>query len=289
MQLLSSDVKILSYAACSLLLFCSAASLFAEEETKTGNAKSLAAAETAFAQESLDKGMRSAFLHALSADAIVFQPGPLNGKKAWEAKPESKGVLQWQPVLAATSTNGDLGYTTGPWSFKRDAADKEPTAFGQFVSIWRWENGAWKLRFDLGSNNPAPTGPPEELQLAENHAPNESASDAETIMRARDRRYAVDRAGQLIDCAEENVRLYQPQKFPIVGSAQAAAALQKETTTSKFGEPKGGEVSHGGDLGFVWGEYMTGAATEASGYYLRIWRKDRSGEWKLALDLIHPR
>lgn len=289
MQLLSNDVKILSYSACSLFFFCGAASLLAEETPKTGSAKSLAAAETAFAQESLDKGMRTAFLHALADDSTVFEPGPMNGKKAWEAKPESKGVLQWQPVLAAISTNGDLGYTTGPWSFKKDAADKEPAAYGQFVSVWRWENGAWKLRFDLGSDNPAPTGPPEELVLAQNHAPNDSATDAEAIMRAHDRRYAADRAGQLVDCAEENMRLYQPQKFPVVGSAEAAAALRKETTTNKFGEPKGGDVAHGGDLGYVWGEYMAGAATEASGYYLRIWRKDRAGDWKLALDLLHPR
>ncbi len=48
-------------------------------------------------------------------------------------------------------------------------------------------------------------------------------------------------------------------------------------------------MSRGGDLGYVWGEYRSGTATEASGYYLRIWRKDRAGEWKLALDLFHPR
>ncbi len=289
MQLLSNEVKTFSYSAGLLLFLCSPLALCAEETATTGNAKSLAAAEKAFAQESLDKGMRSAFLHALSEDSIVFLPGPLNGRKAWEAKPESKAVLQWQPVLAATSTLGDLGYTTGPWSYKEAATDKEASAFGQFVSIWRWENGTWKLSFDLGSDNPPPTDPAPELQLAENHAPNESADEAQPLMRVHDGRYATDRAGQLAACAEDNVRLYLPKQLPVIGSEEATAALQKEKIPVKFGPPKGGEVSRGGDLGYVWGEYMADKATEVSGYYLRIWRKDRSGEWKLALDLLHPR
>ncbi|MEO5717053.1 MAG: nuclear transport factor 2 family protein [Chthoniobacterales bacterium] len=282
-------MKSFSVFASSFLLLCSVASLSAGETPKTGNAKSLAAAEMAFAQESLDHGTRAAFLHALSDEAIAFESGPTNAKKAWQAKPESKSVLQWQPVLAATSTSGDLGYTTGPWSFKNDRADKEAAGHGQFVSIWRWENGQWKLRFDLGSDHPAPTGAAEELQLVDNHAPNEELGDAEPVMRAHDRRYALDRAGQLAACAEDNVRVYLPKQFPIIGSVSATAALKNETAPLKFGEPKGGDISGGGDLGFVWGEYLDGAATEASGYYLRIWRKDRAGEWKLALDLLHPR
>jgi hypothetical protein len=104
--------------------------------------------------------MRSAFLHVLSDDSIVFQPGPQNGKKAWESKPASEEVLQWHPVLAATSTSGDLGYTTGPWTLKKSPANKEPTDFGHFVSIWRWENGKWKLLFDLGSDHPRPPAGP---------------------------------------------------------------------------------------------------------------------------------
>ncbi len=286
MQLLSNPVKILSCLARPILLLCTAATLSAEEGVQTGNAKSLATAEMAFARESLELGTRTAFLHALSDEGILFQPGPQNGKKSWEAKPATGGgVLQWQPVLAATATNGDLGYTTGPWSFKENAAAKEATAFGQFVSIWRRENGQWKLLFDVGSDNPRPTATATELQLVENHAPNESPVIALASMLALDRSYAADRAGKFSSVAEESLRYYPPREFPILGQSAAAAALRAAGKPITFGEAKG-EVSHGGDLGVAWGEYT---ADTIPGYYLRIWRKNRSGEWKLALELLRPR
>ena len=286
MQLLSNPVKILSCLVGPILLLCTAATLSAEEGVPIGNAKSLAAAEMAFARESLEQGTRAAFLHALSDEGILFQPGPQNGKKSWETKPATGGgVLQWQPVLVATATNGDLGFTTGPWSFKESAAAREATAFGQFVSIWRRENGQWKLLFDIGSENPRPTAPAPELQLVENHAPNESPVTALASMLALDRSYAADRAGNFSSVAEESIRYYPPGEFPILGQSAAAAALRATGKPIAFGEAKG-EVSHGGDFGVAWGEYTADADP---GYYLRIWRKERGGEWKLALELLHRR
>jgi hypothetical protein len=95
-------------AAATLSLFAAAATL--AEAVPNKNAKSLAAAEIAFAQESVARGTRTAFLHALSEDGIVFQPGPQNGRKAWEAEKESAAVLQWKPVLAVVAASGDFGH-----------------------------------------------------------------------------------------------------------------------------------------------------------------------------------
>ncbi len=288
MQLLSGKVKFSSCAIALLLLRFSAGTFYAEAPPAGGNAESLAAAEQAFAREALEHGTRAAFLHALSDDGIVFLPGPQNGRKAWRAQPPNDGVLEWAPVLAAVATSGDLGFTTGPWTFRKSRGEAAPTAYGQFVSLWRWKNGEWKLLFDLGSENPMPVGPTPELQLVVNHAPNESAADALPVMLAHDRRYAGDRAAQLNASAEEKVRLYLPKQFPIIGRSAAVAALRQEMGPLRFAEAKG-EVSRAGDLGYAWGEYRAGEAAVATGDYLRIWRKDRAGGWKLALDLVHPR
>src|SRR5580765_2479901 len=74
MQLLSNRVKFSSCTAGLILFFFSAASLFAEDRATTGSAKSLAAAETAFAQESVEKGMRSAFSICSPTTAAFFCP-----------------------------------------------------------------------------------------------------------------------------------------------------------------------------------------------------------------------
>lgn len=285
MQVLSPKVKFSFLAACAILSSFAATRLAAQDPPATGNAESLAAAEIAFARESVEKGMRSAFLNALSDDSIVFAPGPQNGKKVWQAKPDSESVLQWQPILAFAATGGDLGYTTGPWTFKKKATDEKPTAFGQFVSVWRWEAGKWKVLFDLGSDNPPPTEPAQELQLIDNHAPNDLAAPAQLVLLARDRTYAADRARDFAAAASDHIRLYLPGQAPAVGKEAAGEALHRAPKTIRFREAKG-SVSRGGDLGFAWGECTEG---EATGDYLRIWRKDRAGNWELALDLVHPR
>ena len=268
------------------ILFLGHASLSLAGEVRS-KARLLAVEETAFAQEALEKGMRSAFLDVLSPDAIVFNPGPENGRKVWEAKPESTSILQWHPVLAAIATEGDLGFTTGPWSFKK-RLDAEPEQYGQFVSIWRRENGRWKLVFDIDSKNPRPTEPRPDLQLVKNRAPNQPPVEAQLVMLEHDRQYAADRVRRLAAFADDNVRLYLPQKFPFTSREEAIAALRAHSTPIKFGEAKA-NISRGGDLGYLWGEYTTSSAREPTGYYLRIWRKNRAGEWKLALDLLHPR
>ncbi len=253
-----------------------------------GNAENLAAADKAFAQDAIEKGMRTAFLRVLAPESIVFQPGPQNGRTFWQTKTQSPEVLQWEPVLVATDTLGDLGYTTGPWSLKKNRAERKPTSFGEFVSIWRWDKGSWKLIFHIRSSSPPPTGPPPELLLISNHVPNELAADARAVMLAHDRRYAANRAQELPACAVDNIRLYQTGKLPITSRQEAAAALRQDSAPIEFEEGKA-EISRGGDLGYVWGEYRRPAANQPGGYYLRIWRKNRAGTWQLALDLLHPR
>lgn len=290
MQLLSKPVKFLSCAAAALLPFFAVAGAGAEGPATNPTARSLAAAETAFAHESETNGMRTAFLHALSAEGIVFQPDPQNGRKAWEPKKDSGGLLRWQPVLAVVAASGDLGYTTGPWTFRKSADDKK-VAFGQFVSIWRRENGKWKLLLDLGTDDPAPPAETPALQLIDNHAPNDSTAAARENIFEQDRAYAADPAAKFSAVAAEGIRLYQPGKLPAIGKTAAEAALGAAPPALTFGEPKG-DIATSGDLGFAWGEYSAKEKSGTSGqtgYYLRIWRKNEAGQWQLALDLLHPR
>ena len=262
MELLSTRVKILPPASAIAVLLHLTPVLGTVPESP-GTAESLAEAEKAFAHESVEKGMKTAFLNALTDDGLVFDPGPgaQNGKKVWLAKADSPAILDWRPVLAVVSSSGDLGYTTGPWNYRKSPNEK-PSAFGEFVSVWRCENGKWKLLCDIGSDHPAPSAMPAELKLIDLPHPSESKPEQFSNLQRQDRDYGAERATGFATSADENVRVYLPGKFPILGKVAGAAALRTETAAISFGEAKGG-LSSSGDLGFLWGEYRVAAATEA--------------------------
>ena len=118
---------------------------------------SLIEAERAFARTSAEKGIREAFLTWLGPDAIVFRPGPVEGRPVYEKMdPAEPAVLTWVPEFAGIAASGELGYTTGPYQFK-PGPDAEPSGFGHYVSIWkRQPDGAWRVLLDIGVQHGRP-------------------------------------------------------------------------------------------------------------------------------------
>src|SRR5256714_4290459 len=122
-----------------------------KQSERTQSRRALVEMEHAFAKAAATKGTRDAFLEFLADDGIVFQPGPVNGKKFWSERPSRKGLLSWEPIFADVSRAGDLGYTTGPWEFRPDGPDDKPVAFGQYFTIWKKQrDGLWKAVLDRG-------------------------------------------------------------------------------------------------------------------------------------------
>ena len=115
------------------------------------NRRALVEMEHAFAKAAATKGTRDAFLEFLADDGIIFQPGPVNGKKFWGERQPRNGLLSWEPIFADVSRAGDLGYTTGPWEFRPNGPDDQPVAFGQYFTIWKKQrDGSWKAVLDRG-------------------------------------------------------------------------------------------------------------------------------------------
>src|SRR5438445_12643638 len=83
----------------------------------------LVESERDFAKTSVAKGTREAFLAYLADDAILFRPHPVPGKKWMQDHPAPPGLLTWEPIFADISRSGDLGYTTGPWEFRKNGPD----------------------------------------------------------------------------------------------------------------------------------------------------------------------
>jgi ketosteroid isomerase-like protein len=117
---------------------------------------SLVAAERAFARAAAERSIRSAFVEHLEDGAVLFQPGPVDGRAAHRARAETPARLSWAPAFAEVSGAGDMGFTTGPWTWSADR-DQPPAAFGQFVSVWRRAaGGPWRVALDTGISHDDP-------------------------------------------------------------------------------------------------------------------------------------
>jgi ketosteroid isomerase-like protein len=269
---------------------------------------SLIEAERAFSKTSEEKGIREAFLTWLAPDAIVFRPGPVEGRPVYEKMdPADPAVLTWQPEFAEIAASGEIGYTTGPYEI-RPARDAEPSGFGHYISIWKKQpDGAWRVLLDIGVQHGRPAAPAGIKTVA---SPAVSAP-AEPISpeALRDVEYAFGIYAGTFDkevatkglakglsaFATEDVRVYRPGQFPAVGRAAAKSLVPADEGKAdrKAGAPRISYkvgMSWSGDLAYTYGTARSGkpGASEESTAFLRIWRRDATGLYRICLDIRLP-
>lgn len=268
-----------------------------KQNQRNQNRNALVAMEHAFAKAAATKGTRDAFLEFLADDGIIFQPGPVNGKKFWSERPSRKGLLSWEPVFADVSRAGDLGYTTGPWEFRPNGPEDQPVAFGQYFTIWKKQtDGAWKAVLDRGVTTekayPRPSlnfprdeetwdGKPKvdlaaaraDLLKQETEFSNASALNARTAFES----FLTDDARVLRQNAEPAISKSAAGKF----MPEAGRALTWQVAFT--------DVAVSGDLGYTYGsfELNTRGVTLQRGSYVRVWEKV-NGKWKVVADVMSP-
>jgi ketosteroid isomerase-like protein len=267
--------------------------------------RSIVEAERGFARLSVEQGTRAAFIENLADDSVIFRPEPVNGKKWWSERPSRPGVLSWRPIFADVSRAGDLGYTTGPWEFREKSVEDKPVAFGQYVTIWkRQATGAWKVAVDLGTSNPQPTAeqtPAPEVKFpADNGAGKrpkpkiDEAAVRTALLKMEDeysKRVATKKTlDAFLSFLADDVRVFRTEAFPAAGKEAARSLLQAKPGVLIWQSAKA-DVSLSGDMGYTYGSYELKAADGKgveSGNYLRIWKRQVEGKWKVVLDILNP-
>jgi ketosteroid isomerase-like protein len=286
MQILSKSLKF------SLTLLALNATARAADETPSTAVRAIVESEGRFDQMAHDRNVRAAFLEFLADNAIVFGPGPVNGKKVWSERPESNLDLIWQPAFAAIARSGDFGYDTGPAKWKKNRSDEKFLGYGQFVSVWKKQkDGAWKVVLDIGIENPQPTsepGPPQTF-AADNVAKDVDLAAAREAFGKTQRGFAEmakkDSLGALSAFASENIRAFREETFPLVGKkAIIDMAITGHGPMSI--QTSGGDMSRSGDLAYSYGSYSIKRGEETErGNLVQIWQTDAAGAWRLVLDL----
>lgn len=282
----------------SLCLLVSAALAARGQECNPEEAaKAIVEGEAKFFEMGQAQGTRAAFLAFLAGDSIAFEPGPVDGRKIWSARPEGGLSLKWQPAFAVMSRSCDLGFTTGPSEWRKNREDEKPFGYGFYISIWKKQkDGSWRVALDVGGGVPGPQKVEISLEVLASAAAAPTKAEtgaAAKKLREAEKWFAVtartDSTAALVGSSSENVRVYREGVFPAIGRAPANLMLSvRRGALSSQG--LGRETSSAGDFAYSYGKYVLEQAQKTErGHYLQIWRADDSGAWKLVLDFQTPR
>jgi ketosteroid isomerase-like protein len=274
-----------------LCLLAGTGLLRAAEPSAADAARAMVDSEIKFYRTGQEKGTRAAFLAFLADDAIVFRPGPVNGKEVWSKRPETGLDLIWEPAFAAIARSADVGYTTGPAKWRANKKDEKFLGYGQFVSIWKKQkDGSWKVALDCGIENPEPAGKPEPLKIVvpeegQNKTPDahKNAPLPETHEKFRVAA-KINSADAVLQVAADDLRVYREGSFPAIGKSAATALLGARSGQISF-EQMGGDMSRSADLAYSYGKYsLSRDGSTESGHFFQIWQTDATGMWKLVVD-----
>ncbi len=266
---------------------------------------SLVATERAFAALSAAKGMKQAFLTYLAEGSVVFQPGPVDARKTWEARPASAATLNWEPAFACVSSAGDMGYTTGPWEFHPSAdtagtpSPPESYLYGQFNSVWvKQKRSGWLVLADIGVTHARPArggvgsgeftaGPTLKVRTMKSgraSLPEEDQRLSKT-MRSAGAREALAAHGA------SDLRVNSEGRRPAVGLEAAQARFDSLGGFYEF-RTEGSAIARSGDLGYSYGlaeHYLSANAAPAdTSVFMHVWRQEGGRFWRLALAVISP-
>jgi ketosteroid isomerase-like protein len=263
-------------------------------------------AEHAFAQHSIDHGMKPAFIAYAAPDGVIVnRSGPVNAIETWKQRePAPTGLLTWWPTYADVSRAGDMGWTTGPFEFREKSTDEKPADTGHFFTVWRKQgDGSWKWVLDLGVRHPAPAVTETVLtyptSLRKSSLVKQWAVNVETARQSlleAERKLSEVSASEgfrtaLLAHADDNLRFYRQGTFPVVGKKSFAKAI-KVLGEYVTWEPLKADVAASGDLGYAYGAYAIqpkgSERPSEKGYYARVWKRDGSGAWRVVFNVANP-
>ena len=253
-------------------------------------------AERAFAARALMVGWKQAFLEYFADSAVGFDGGAGPAKDQIRRSPDPPADLQllWEPRYGDIAASGDLGYLTGPVRNVRASRDNGRPRHSNYASIWkRQPDGSFKVVMDVGVTTPQPVPFPAGFTKAPGNrftgdydetTPPLSAADGVLNSGLRLRQADAYR-GRLAS----GVRFHREGIMPVVGDRAALRWLATQPAYAAI-DSRFAETARSGDLGYTWGSYRIGPAQKPSqrGFYIRVWQRERDGQWNVALDVLQP-
>jgi ketosteroid isomerase-like protein len=252
--------------------------------------------ERAFAARALVVGWKQAFLEYFAPLAAGFERGEVGlAREQLERSPDPPPDLRlvWEPRYGDVAASGELGYLTGPVQSIRASRDNGRPRHSAYMSVWkRQRDGSFKVVMDVGIDTPGPV--PFAPGFTRASQANRFTGDyddttpplgtADGLLNAGLRTNQARGYRPLLTPA---VRLHRPNLLPLVGERRVQQWLASQpalaTADSRFSE-----AARSGDIGYTWGTYTLRGAKPQGGFYVRVWARERNGQWKLAVDVLQP-
>lgn len=254
--------------------------------------------ERAFAARALIVGWKSAFLEYFADTAVGFASGGAGLAREQIAAipdPPKEHQLIWEPRYGDAAASGELGYLVGPSRNILPSRNKGRPRHGVYASVWkRQRDGAFRVVIDPGTDTPsaASFAPGFTRAPAANRFTGDYDDTTPPLAAADGILNSALRKGQVAAYRGHlapGARLHRPNILPIVGESSILRWLVSQPSYSAV-DSRYAESARSGDLGYTWGSYTIGPVRKPTqrGHYVRVWVRERNGQWRVALDVLQP-
>jgi ketosteroid isomerase-like protein len=254
--------------------------------------------ERAFAARALVIGWKNAFLEYFADAAMGFADGQVGlAQEQIRARPDPppEHRLIWDPRFGDVAASGELGYLTGPVRSVLPSRDGGKPRHSTYTSIWkRQRDGTFKVALDVGVDTPNP--PPFADSFTRATVANRFTGDydentpplaaADGVLNSG---LTTSQASAYRGRLSPGVRFHRQNAMPVVGERNATRWLATQPRYTSA-DSRYTEAARSGDLGYTVGTYTMGPRQKPTqqGFYVRIWARERDGQWKLAMDILQP-
>ena len=284
-----------------LLALLVSASAFAQEPDSTSALYRMRETERNFARASVMIGRNAAFAEFFADESLIFTDRwQKNGRQYSKEHKPVPYVLKWEPEYMDIAASRDFGVSTGPWELQEYRPGTKPVAMGYFLTVWKkQQDGTWKVILDGGSESPAlpandhnfgfPAGADKDTKVL----PVEQSGKSEGEMMAAEQQLITD-WGKQPGIKTYSRFLASDARIIVNGHIPATTYDSVSNVITKLDrfitwKPEGIMVASSGDLGFTYGTLKNVANQGASkGNYVRIWKKDKTGVWKISIEMLNP-
>jgi ketosteroid isomerase-like protein len=270
----------------------------AQTQTDPQAIQRMAATERAFAAAAAEIGVRDAFLTFFADDAVQLAPGATGAtattrpaKDALRARPLDRLPLRsqliWEPFTGQVSADGSIGWLTGPYA-DLDLITKDLLAWGAYFSVWkRQADGTWRVWLDEGITLPSRWNDASPFRAAPDPDAGTAGTAGESL---QDAEHDVAPGGPAWRARLSNtIRLHREGHAPIVGRDAAAGWAAAEWTSLHYTVIRT-EDAGSDDLGVTLGGYdATGAHGSTHGTWVRVWKRDVTGRWRIVFETSQGR